>query len=211
MIHPDYRPARAILVDPRSMTLVEGQRASRGLTITIADRVGSPLMPEKVTPRLIWPRPECSCIATRSQRFSHCGAGEAKARRGPRATKRLAPVRGGFPRGGLTEAERILLEVPPTDAGQASSSSGWRSLIIVKVPGALDAEFLLGIEPRQESFKGQLAIDFGTVNTTITVYNGSVIRQLPLYEDQLERLREEFEAWFRADPACAMPGVPEGP
>src|SRR5262249_11863846 len=115
-----------------------------------------------------------------------------------------------FPEVALSETERDALGALLKDAGQGGVLGPWRMPIIVKVPGAIDAEFLLGIEPRQDSFKGQLAIDFGTVTRTITVYNGSVIRQLPLYEDQLERLREEFEAWFRADPASALPGVSEG-
>ena len=47
VIDPDYRPARTVSLDPRSLTLVEGQRASKGLTITIADRVGSPSCPKR--------------------------------------------------------------------------------------------------------------------------------------------------------------------
>ncbi len=57
VIDPDYRPARAIVLDPRSMTLVEGQRSPKRLAITIADRTGSPLKPEKLTPKLIWRDP----------------------------------------------------------------------------------------------------------------------------------------------------------
>jgi hypothetical protein len=210
VIDPDYRPARTISLDPRSLTLVEGQRAPKELTITVADRIGPSPKPDQLTPKLMWRDPDA--LATLPSLKESLTAALVKPRlvETPGQPSNSARFEVTFPEVSITEAERDALAAQPKDGGPAGSSSAWRSLVLIKVPGALDAEFLLGIEPRQESFKGQLAIDFGTVNTTITVYNGSVIRQLPLYEDQLERLREEFEAWFRADPAGALPGVSEG-
>jgi hypothetical protein len=210
MIDPDYRPARTISLDPRSLTLVEGQRSPKGLTITIADRIGPPLNPDKLTPKLTWRDPDALASLPSLKDSLTAALAKPELVEAPGRPNGSARFEVTFPEVSITEAERETLRGSLKDAGQAGPVTAWRSLIVVKVPGALDAEFLLGIEPRQESFKGQLAIDFGTVNTTITVYNGSVIRQLPLYEDQLERLREEFEAWFRADPAGALPGVPEG-
>jgi hypothetical protein len=212
VLDPDYQPARTIVLDPRSMTLVEGQRSPKGLIITVHDRSESPPKPEKLTPKLVWRDPKAlsalpglqaafAAAITKPRLIEGSGSGA------PSGSARFEVT---FPEVSLSQTERPALAALVEDAGPGGVLGAWRVPILVKVPGAVDAEFLLGIEPRQDSFKGQLAIDFGTVNTTITVYNGSVIRQLPLYEDQLERLREEFETWFRADPSHALPGVAEG-
>src|SRR5262249_57069618 len=57
VMDPDYQPARSIALDPRSLTLVEGQRAPKGLTISVVDRSDASVKPEKLTPKLVWRDP----------------------------------------------------------------------------------------------------------------------------------------------------------
>jgi hypothetical protein len=210
VMDPDYQPARSIVLDPRSLTLVEGQRSPKGLTITVVDRNDPAVKAEKLAPKIVWRDPGALAALPGLKAALSAAIAKPKLIEAPGQPGGSARFEVTFPEVILSETERPALAALLKDAGPGGVVGPWRLPILVKVPGALDAEFLLGVEPRQDSFKGQLAIDFGTVNTTITVYNGSVIRQLPLYEDQLERLREEFEAWFRSDPAHALPGVSEG-
>src|SRR5262249_54062882 len=188
----------------------EGQRSPKGLIITVTERTSPPLKPDKATPKLLWRDPKALAALPRLEEAFSAALAKPKRIDDSEAPSGVSRFEVTFPELILSEPERDAMAALIKAAGQGGVLGPWRLPILVRVAGALDAEFLLGIEPRQDSFKGQLAIDFGTVNTTITVYNGSVIRQLPLYEDQLERLREEFEAWFRCDPAHALPGLSEG-
>src|SRR5262249_47292614 len=57
VMDPDYQPARSIPLDPRSLTIVEGQRSAKGLTITVVDRSDPSVKAEKLTPKLVWRDP----------------------------------------------------------------------------------------------------------------------------------------------------------
>src|SRR5262249_11518076 len=160
--------------------LVEGQRAPKGLTISVVDRSDASVKPEKLTPRLVWRDPGALAALPGVQAALSAAIAKPKLIEGPGPSSGSARVEVTFPEVILSEAERPALADLLKEAGPGGVVGPWRLPILVRVPGAIDTEFLLGIQPRQDSFKGQLAIDFGTVNTTITVYNGSVIRQLPL-------------------------------
>ena len=116
-----------------------------------------------------------------------------------------------FPEVSITEAEprSVGSAAHRCRTGRFERAAGGRSSSS-RFPVPWMQNFSWASSPDKNHSRDSSRSTLAPVNTTITVYNGSVIRQLPLYEDQLERLREEFEAWFRADPACAMPGVPEG-
>src|SRR5262249_21305137 len=151
VIDPDYQPARSIVLDPRSLTLVEGQRSTKGLTITVNDRTGSPPKADKLTPRMTWRDPKALAALPGLQEALTAALARPKLIEGsgsPAGTVRFEVT---FPEVTLSETERTALAARLPGPGQGGVVGPYRFPILVQVPGALDAEFLLGVEPRQDS------------------------------------------------------------
>jgi hypothetical protein len=81
--------------------------------------------------------------------------------------------------------------------------------VSVTVAGALPSHLTLEVEALGGQFPGQFAVDFGTSNSTITIYESKEIRPRPLPIDQQEELRHQFEDWFAKPTDRALEGVGE--
>jgi hypothetical protein len=70
-------------------------------------------------------------------------------------------------------------------------------------------EHQLTLRCDEGDFPGWLAIDFGTSNSTVTIYDKSEARQLPVPRELDEFLRQKLIAWIGEQAADAVPGCSE--
>jgi hypothetical protein len=77
-----------------------------------------------------------------------------------------------------------------------------------EVPGHVSCEFLLRLLCQEDLFKGLIAMDFGTSNSTVTLYDPGVVEDLTgLAPEQEARLKELLTDLIRDDGSARLPGV----
>jgi hypothetical protein len=78
-----------------------------------------------------------------------------------------------------------------------------------EVPGQAACEVLLRLQCQEDLFKGLIAMDFGTSNSTVTLYDPGVVEDLTgLAPEQESRLKELLlTELMQEDSSCKLPGV----
>jgi hypothetical protein len=99
------------------------------------------------------------------------------------------------------EARRLLWE--------RSQGGPLEAAARVEVPGSASAEFTLRLLCQEDVFKGLIAMDFGTSNSTVTLYDPGVVEDLTgLAPEQELRLKELLLTdLMEEDGSCKLPGI----
>jgi hypothetical protein len=99
------------------------------------------------------------------------------------------------------EARRLLWE--------RSQGGPLEVAVRAEVPGKASCELTLGLLCQEDVFKGLIAIDFGTSNSTVTLYDPGVVEDLTgLAPEQENRLKELLLTELMDDDgSCKLPGA----
>lgn len=110
---------------------------------------------------------------------------------------------------------KLGLDLRGAEREQFRKAVAAREVEAVEIPVRVSTEWAeacelkLRLEPKQEPYPGQVAIDLGTSACSVTVCEPAEILPRPLPADQERVLRAEFERWLGTNPAKALPGVAE--
>jgi hypothetical protein len=179
-----------IEVEPAHLTLVDrGEPAA--LTVRVANR------PADVPPRLTLTEPFADAPEL----------GTALAALLAGSLKHATDGAGG---GWETWKAELRLQLDPEarrSLSERSLGGALEAAARVEVPGKASSELLLRLFCQEDVFKGLMAIDFGTSNSTVTLYDPGVVEDLTgLAPEQEARLKELLLTELMAeDCSCKLP------
>lgn len=204
---------REIMLEPRVMVLSQGTQEECSVKIKVRSLgdptrrgVASGAVGRLPSPRLRITRQSMEAIRALPELLAHL-------KRASESIRDLPPVAGPESADGVHE---YLLSTRLNVSGQErkilADLTHERSLMLaltVHASGALPAPLTVEVESVAGQFPGQFAVDFGTSNSTITIYEPKEITPRPLPIDQLEELRSQFARWLAKPPDKVLEGVSE--